>query len=67
MSNGVSDFKNGDIVSLKSGGPAMTVEVDDDDDDDDRSKVTCVWFDSTGSLQRDLFFKYSLHHLLTKA
>jgi uncharacterized protein YodC (DUF2158 family) len=33
------EFKPGDIVRLKSGGPAMTVESMGDDG------INCVWFD----------------------
>ena len=34
-------FNEGDVVSLKSGGPAMTV-----DGYSDNGKVICVWFES---------------------
>lgn len=43
-----TDIDTGDLVELKSGGPAMTViHVDDEDDDvdvKDEAYVTCVWF-----------------------
>ena len=33
------DFKLGDVVQLKSGGPSMTVEAISGND------VVCIWFD----------------------
>lgn len=40
-------FDVGDVVKLKSGGPAMTVEFVADIDKSD--KVTCVWFEQSFS------------------
>lgn len=42
-------FQVGDRVSLKSGGPAMTVESIDGD------YGTCVWFDGQNELKRNDF------------
>jgi uncharacterized protein YodC (DUF2158 family) len=50
-----SSFKDGDIVELRSGGPAMTVERAIS-----ASTVKCVWFDGSGSLKRDQFAASSL-------
>jgi uncharacterized protein YodC (DUF2158 family) len=44
------DFKPGDVVRLKSGGPRMTVEqVGKTQFGDDG--VWCVWFETSGSRQ----------------
>ena len=39
-------FKSGDLVTLKSGGPVMTVDTVNTDilDDDKMTGVLCVWF-----------------------
>ena len=39
-------FKSGDLVVLKSGGPAMTVETVNTDISDDKkiTGIVCVWF-----------------------
>lgn len=43
-------FKDGDLVQLKSGGPAMTVlEVND------AGMVICTWFDSKDESQEKAF------------
>ncbi|TDA64307.1 DUF2158 domain-containing protein [Sulfuricurvum sp. IAE1] len=42
-------FKAGDRVTLKSGGPIMTVESIDEDD-----SVTCVWYEN-GEIKRQSF------------
>ena len=39
----MSDFKTGDVVELKSRGPAMTVEFIEDVDG--VNLVTCSWFE----------------------
>lgn len=39
------EFKEGDRVRLKSGGPTMTVEEIYDED------LSCVWFDKVGNKQ----------------
>lgn len=44
----------GDVVRLKSGGPAMTVESRDGTD------WLCRWFDSKKEIQRDSFPEASL-------
>ena len=41
-------FNIGDIVRLKSGGPAMTVTDVDLNDDDGTYWVSCTWFDEKG-------------------
>ncbi|MEM5428245.1 YodC family protein [Cupriavidus oxalaticus] len=45
----MNDFKKGDVVVLKSGGPAMTIEDIGDyssyGDSDDLS-ANCVWFEN---------------------
>jgi uncharacterized protein YodC (DUF2158 family) len=38
-------FKAGDQVQLKSGGPTMTVEAIDDEEG--MTRAHCVWFDHT--------------------
>jgi uncharacterized protein YodC (DUF2158 family) len=50
-----SSFKDGDIVELKSGGPARTVERAIS-----ASTIKCVWFDGNGALKRDQFAASSL-------
>lgn len=47
------EFKGGDIVTLKSGGPKMTVAYDDKGD------ITCQWFDG-GELKTARFFHFQL-------
>ena len=44
----MSDLRVGDIVILKSGGPAMTIEAVDE------TGLTCYWFD--GAERRTAFF-----------
>lgn len=52
-------FKPGDIVQLKSGGPAMTVS---EEDDYSRSAFYCVWFKGAskerGSFPADILKLY---------
>lgn len=54
------EVKKGDVVSLKSGGPKMTVEGFqavvrlDGPSHEDKSKVNVSWFDS-GKLMRNTF------------
>ena len=45
-------FKAGDVVTLKSGGPNMTVQ-NADEDPIGRLCVTCVWFDGKAMKQHD--------------
>ncbi len=45
----MADWKSGNVVMLKSGGPRMTVEELDEDDE-----WQCVWFVG-GKTQRDAF------------
>lgn len=45
----MSEFSDGDIVSLLGGGPLMTVEMTRDD-----GLIPTVWFDG-GELRRDCF------------
>lgn len=52
----MADFKEGDIVQLKSGGPKMTVKAIDDD-----GEALCQWF--SGSKLQQGFFE---PHTLTK-
>lgn len=40
----MSDIKRGDVVTLKSGGPCMTVETVSD------AEVKCRWFGEDGSI-----------------
>jgi uncharacterized protein YodC (DUF2158 family) len=44
-------FETGDIVALKSGGPAMAVAKGINDNGD----VKCVWFSSDGYRQEGFF------------
>ena len=56
-------FKSGDLVVLKSGGPAMTVDTDISDD----NKITgivCVWFVGE-KLERVRFDHRALEHAQT--
>lgn len=48
------EFKAGDIVQLKSGGPPMTVE-----EDDRRGRYRCVWFKGA-SMEGGYFQEQSL-------
>jgi len=47
----VGKFVQGEVVYLKSGGPAMTVE----DAHDDRSSY-CVWFDKKQDYKGEVFY-----------
>lgn len=52
------DFKPGDLVRLKSGGPRMTVERVGKDITGDGDEVSCVWTELVGkktSVNRDAF------------
>lgn len=50
------EFKVGDVVILKSGGPSMTVNSVD------ISGVFCVWFDSKGETKSATFLAEMLNH-----
>jgi uncharacterized protein YodC (DUF2158 family) len=49
-------WKKGDVVRLKTGGPRMTV----DELHTSIGKVGCVWFDADNQVQRDAFNPESL-------
>lgn len=54
----MNEFKEGDTVQLKSGGPVMTVDSDQGD-----GTVWCIWFstakDGTSEVKGNAF-KYSM-------
>jgi len=51
----MNELEEGDVVYLKSGGPAMTItEVGDGD------SVWCTWFHKNSELQGQAFTKSSL-------
>ncbi|HLX65290.1 MAG TPA: DUF2158 domain-containing protein [Planctomycetota bacterium] len=52
----MSEFKQGDVVRLKSGGPDMTVEniADYAVDRDAKQSVKCAWFQGK-TLNREVF------------
>ena len=56
------NFKAGDVVRLKSGGPDMTVASIATEDDFHCSKgdVSCQWFDDKRTLQHAVFKPESL-------
>lgn len=65
----MSEFSNGDVVQLKSGGPKMTVTyIDDTPSSDDiyssgtpfRVELYCKWFDAKDALQTATFYPESL-------
>ena len=47
----MTECKVGDVVRLKSGGPAMTVEEGPNED----GKVLCMWFEKNGKTAAALF------------
>ncbi len=49
-------LKVGDLVSLKSGGPLMTV----DNISPSKNKIDVLWFNSAGELKRDTLYIYVL-------
>jgi uncharacterized protein YodC (DUF2158 family) len=52
------EFKGGDLVKLKSGGPVMTVEQVGKTAMFQEEAVWCVWFEKVGNkqvVQRDTF------------
>lgn len=46
----MSNFKIGDVVQLKSGGPTMTVS-----ETNDAGMAVCTWFDSEHELKEHAF------------
>ena len=56
-------FKSGDVVVLKSGGPAMTVDTVNTDifDDNKITGIVCVWFVGE-KLERVRFEQGALEH-----
>jgi len=48
----MEEFKPGDVVRLKSGGPPMTCEKGVNED----GLVTCEWFDKNGRIEGRRFF-----------
>lgn len=51
----MSDFKSGDVVVLKSGGPKMTVE-----ETYGAWEVICIWFNESGALKREKIVNISI-------
>lgn len=51
------EIKAGDVVTLKSGGPKMTVTdiVDSSTDGSGLKSANCVWFDSGNKPQSQVF------------
>lgn len=47
-------FKKGDVVQLKSGGPCMTIQDIDDYSQDESGELSasCVWFDGGKPVDR---------------
>jgi uncharacterized protein YodC (DUF2158 family) len=52
----MANFNPGDVVRLRSGGPAMTVQSLAND----RETLWCVWFDAKGEHNRQNFGPSSL-------
>lgn len=55
----MTEFKPGDVVMMKMGGPHMTVEAVEGE----RKLVRCIWFDREQRLQRDAFDDFALTHV----
>lgn len=53
----MADFKVGDVVRLKSGGPLMTIRVIDNDG---TREIYCDWFDSKDELKGTRFIDETL-------
>jgi len=51
------DFNCGDVVCMRSGGPAMTVE----DPNPGMLNVRCVWFGNTAEFHEAQFLKATLY------
>ncbi len=58
-----NDFKQGDVVILKSGGPSMTIDsfvYNQVKGTYYTDRVVCIWFDEDSKLQRENFQTVSL-------
>jgi uncharacterized protein YodC (DUF2158 family) len=53
-------FKVGDVVTLKSGGPAMTVDEVLKMPEDSKGHIKCYWFDDRDQLKDGEFSPTSL-------
>ncbi len=51
----MSDFQVGDVIILKSGGPAMTVSELVEDFRTKEPLLRCTWFDDRNNLQHSNF------------
>ena len=49
----MEEFKVGDLVRLKSGGPDMTVEMDAASNYERKGQIRCVWFEGNKKMQND--------------
>ncbi len=58
----MSEFKPGNVVQLKSGGPIMTVGCPDDSEpgDPEPDSVWCIWFSFKGTKRESTFPKECL-------
>jgi uncharacterized protein YodC (DUF2158 family) len=54
------EFKVGDVVALKSGGPPMTVDKILEMPEGSRGCIACRWFDDKMQLKEDVFSLVSL-------
>ena len=59
----MSQFKAGDVVCLKSGGPDMTIESIQIEEGDQTISASCVWFDGR-AIQRTTLPLSTLHETL---
>jgi len=50
-----SDFRVGDVVTLKTGGPRMTVTYAGPVVFDDANWLICQWFDDCGHFRQEMF------------
>lgn len=56
-----TEFKSGDVVRLKSGGPAMTVSRELKSETTARPAVECVWYDEvTNTFSTSTFAQVNL-------
>ncbi|KJK14710.1 YodC family protein [Pseudomonas sp. 2(2015)] len=56
-------FEIGDVVIMKSGGPAMTVVNLYNDEHSGRPQVRCSWFNSAEALQYQSFIPEALRKI----